>query len=166
MLREERVAGYLPGVHVILQQLRIVIGHLLEVRHAPALVHRVAVESAGHLVVHSAARHLLQRGRSPPFPPAPRRCARTSRAAGRWRRDEETWAPCRIRRSRGRRRPAPTAPSARTMPRRNCASRPRSASACSERMHQPAAHPSPLRRGARERHRQMATRIRRKPGRP
>src|SRR5207244_1511264 len=45
------------------QQLRVVVEHLLEVRHQPPLVHRVPVEPAAQLVVHTAARHPLQRER-------------------------------------------------------------------------------------------------------
>ena len=47
-------------MNVILQQLRVVVGHLLEVRHYPALVNRVAMKAAGKLVVHAAFGHLGQ----------------------------------------------------------------------------------------------------------
>ena len=50
-------------MHVIAQQLRIVVEHLLEVRHHPALVHAVAMKAAGKLIVDAAARHLFQRHR-------------------------------------------------------------------------------------------------------
>ena len=59
--RKERNARRLVGVHVVLQQLGVVVRHLLEVRHHPALVDRVAMESSGKLVVDSAARHLSER---------------------------------------------------------------------------------------------------------
>ena len=59
---EELGAGGLIGVHVVLQQLGVVVGHLFEVRHDPALVHRIAMKSAGQLVVHAAAGHLFERG--------------------------------------------------------------------------------------------------------
>src|SRR5205814_4719655 len=47
---------------VILQQLGIVIRHFLKVGNEPALVHRVAVEAAGELVVDAAAGHFFERG--------------------------------------------------------------------------------------------------------
>ena len=50
-------------MHVILQQLGIVIQHLLEVRHHPALIDGVAMKPAAQLVVHSAPGHLLERHR-------------------------------------------------------------------------------------------------------
>ena len=40
---------------------RVVVEHLLEVRHEPALVHRVAVEAAADEVVHPAERHPVER---------------------------------------------------------------------------------------------------------
>ena len=49
---ERRVA-----VEVGVQQLRVVVRHLLEVRHDPALVHRVAVEPAAHMIANPAPRH-------------------------------------------------------------------------------------------------------------
>ena len=49
-------------VQVITQQLGIVVGHFLEVRHQPTLVDRVAVEAAGKLVVDAAAGHFFERG--------------------------------------------------------------------------------------------------------
>ena len=60
-LPEQRIARDLPRVQVIQQQRRIVIAHFFEMRHAPALVHGVAVEASANLVVHAAARHLRQR---------------------------------------------------------------------------------------------------------
>ena len=51
----------LEAVHVIAQQLGVVVEHLLEMRNDPALVDAVAMESAGELVVDAAARHLLER---------------------------------------------------------------------------------------------------------
>ena len=60
-LGEELGTGGLAGMHVILQQFRIVIGHLLEVRHHPALVDRVAMKAPSKLVVNAATRHLLER---------------------------------------------------------------------------------------------------------
>ncbi len=57
------IPGYLITVQKILQQLRIVIRHFLEMRHAPTFVHRVPVKSAGNLVVHASGAHFLQRRR-------------------------------------------------------------------------------------------------------
>ena len=42
-------------------ELRVVVEHLLEVRHQPERVHGVAREAAAELVVHPAARHLHER---------------------------------------------------------------------------------------------------------
>ena len=42
-------------------ELRLVVEHLLEMRHEPALVHRVAMEAAAELIVHAALGHLAQR---------------------------------------------------------------------------------------------------------
>jgi len=41
-----RVYKALKGSQVALQQLRVVVGHLLEVRHHPTLVHRVTMEAS------------------------------------------------------------------------------------------------------------------------
>ena len=60
-VRVELVAEDLVGVDVVLQQLGVVVRHLLEVRHDPALVDRVAMKAAGELVVNAALRHLGQR---------------------------------------------------------------------------------------------------------
>ena len=48
-------------MHVVLQQLAVVICHLLEVRHDPVLVDRIAMKAAGEMVVDPALRHLDQR---------------------------------------------------------------------------------------------------------
>ncbi len=45
---------------VILQELGIVVGHLLEMGNNPVFVHGVAMEAAGKLVVDAALRHLLE----------------------------------------------------------------------------------------------------------
>ena len=49
-------------MQVAFQQLGVVVGHLLEVGHVPALVHRITVEAARQLVVHAAAGHAVERG--------------------------------------------------------------------------------------------------------
>ena len=56
-----RLAKALVRVHVIPQQLRVVVAHLLEVRHDPALIHRVAMKPAGQMIVEATLRHLLER---------------------------------------------------------------------------------------------------------
>jgi len=50
----------LKAVQVVAQQFGVVVEHLLEVRHHPALVDAVTVETAGQLVVDAAPRHLIQ----------------------------------------------------------------------------------------------------------
>ena len=64
----QRRPGRPPQCSVDPQQQRVVVEHLLEVRHHPARVHRVAGEAAGQLVVHPAAGHRL--AASPPPSPA------------------------------------------------------------------------------------------------
>ena len=49
--------GRPPQVDVDAQQQRVVVQHLLEVRHDPLRVHGVAREAAGQLVVHAAGGH-------------------------------------------------------------------------------------------------------------
>src|SRR5271166_3810631 len=55
------VAEHLVSVYIVLQQLRVVVGHLLEVRHGPVLVNRVTMEAATKLVIHSTLRHFAER---------------------------------------------------------------------------------------------------------
>ena len=57
----ERVAGLPPPADVDAEQLRVVVEHLLEVRHHPARVDRVAREAAGELVVETPAGHRPER---------------------------------------------------------------------------------------------------------
>ena len=59
-LPQLRLAGDLPGVEIGARQLRVVVEHLLEVRHEPVGVGAVAVEAAAELVVDPAAGHLGQ----------------------------------------------------------------------------------------------------------
>jgi hypothetical protein len=54
-------AGDLPGARVQPHQLGVVVEHLLEVRHQPALVGRIAVEAAAELIEDAARRHPVQR---------------------------------------------------------------------------------------------------------
>ena len=55
------LAEHEPAVQVGDGELRVVVEHLLEVRHEPALVDRVAVEAAADEVVHPAGRHPVER---------------------------------------------------------------------------------------------------------
>ena len=55
------LAGDEPGVQVRRDEQRVVVEHLLEVRHEPLLVDRVAVEAAADEVVHPARRHAVER---------------------------------------------------------------------------------------------------------
>src|SRR5439155_610005 len=54
--------GALQTGSVPLQQIGIVIRHLLEMRDDPTLVNRITMEASGKLVVNTAARHLLESG--------------------------------------------------------------------------------------------------------
>ena len=55
------VARHLPGRQVRAREQRVVVEHLLEVRHEPDRVDRVAVEAAAELVVDAAVGHAPQR---------------------------------------------------------------------------------------------------------
>jgi len=57
---EKRAGGDLIPVEIIFQQFGIVVRHFLEVRHAPALVNRVAVKAAGELIVNTAEGHVFE----------------------------------------------------------------------------------------------------------
>ncbi len=59
----ERVPGLPPPAGVDAEQLRVVVEHLLEVRHHPAPVDRVAREAARELVVEASAGHRGHRRR-------------------------------------------------------------------------------------------------------
>src|SRR2546430_5199826 len=56
-LSEQRVAQARVAVEIRVQQLRVVVRHLLEVRHDPALIDGVAVEPATDMVADPALRH-------------------------------------------------------------------------------------------------------------
>ena len=47
----------MEGVHIRAGELRLIVEHLLEVRDVPEGVHRVAVEAAADVVMHSARGH-------------------------------------------------------------------------------------------------------------
>jgi hypothetical protein len=55
------VAGHDPRVQVRRREQRVVVEHLLEVRHEPLGIDRVAVEAAADEVVHAARRHPVER---------------------------------------------------------------------------------------------------------
>ena len=59
--RVERIAAHLRGLEVREDELRLVVEHLLEVRHAPLGVDRVAMEPAADVIAHAADRHRAQR---------------------------------------------------------------------------------------------------------
>ncbi len=66
LLRDDPVpllAGRRVRVQVGRGQQGVVVEHLLEVRHQPSAVHRVAGEAAGQYVVHPPGRHPVQRRR-------------------------------------------------------------------------------------------------------
>ena len=56
-LSVERLAAGLRAGQIRQYQLRLVVEHLLEVRHAPLCVHRIPVKSAGQVIVNPAERH-------------------------------------------------------------------------------------------------------------
>ena len=60
---KELVPRRAPAVEVERNQQRVVVEHLLEMRHEPDLVHGVAVKAPGQLVVNAALRHPAQRQR-------------------------------------------------------------------------------------------------------
>ncbi len=59
--REEVVPRRLGGLEVSEHELRLVVEHLLEVRHAPLGIDGVAMEAAADLIAHPAQRHRPQR---------------------------------------------------------------------------------------------------------
>ena len=59
---KELFPGCLIGVHVVLQQFRVVVRHLLEVRHHPAFIHGITMKPARKLVVDPTKGHVLKRG--------------------------------------------------------------------------------------------------------
>jgi len=56
-----RLAGDLPGVQIDARQLGVIVKHLFEMRHAPVGIGGVAGKAAAHHIVHTAARHAVQR---------------------------------------------------------------------------------------------------------
>ena len=68
------LAEHEPAVQVGDRELGVVVEHLLEVRHEPAPVDRIAVEAAADEVVHAAGGHRVERllGHLVPSPPRSR----------------------------------------------------------------------------------------------
>ena len=54
------LAGHGVGMEVGEREQRVVVEHLLEVRHEPALVHRVTVEAAADEILHAALGHRVE----------------------------------------------------------------------------------------------------------
>ena len=104
----EQLAGRLRGFEQREDELRLVVQHLLEVRHAPLAVDRVAVEAAADVVAHAAERHRAQRVLDARRARRGRRCARARAAGTAARRAAGTSARRRTRPTAGR-RPAGTA---------------------------------------------------------
>src|SRR5207253_10551503 len=48
------------AVQIVSQQLGIVVGHLLEMGHQPALIDRISMETAAELIVNAAAGHFFE----------------------------------------------------------------------------------------------------------
>jgi hypothetical protein len=59
-LLPQRPRRHLHRLGVEVEQLRVVVEHLLEVRHQPALVDAVAMKTSAELIEHAAARHVLE----------------------------------------------------------------------------------------------------------
>ena len=55
------VSGHEPAVQVHGYEQRVVVQHLLEVRHEPLAVDGVAVKASAHEVVHASERHAVER---------------------------------------------------------------------------------------------------------
>ena len=60
-LGEQRFAAALPGQRQQFEELGVVVEHLLEMRHQPALVDRIAREAAAEMIVNAALAHMLER---------------------------------------------------------------------------------------------------------
>src|SRR5437899_11362827 len=81
-LLEAWLAAQPPAIQVEPDELRVVVEHLLEMRHQPLAVRRIAVEAAADVVVDAAGPHLPERMRS-----EERRVGKESRS--------RRWAHCR-----------------------------------------------------------------------
>src|SRR5438067_8491773 len=57
---EFRIASDLKRVEISARQLRLVVKHLLEMRHVPARVDRIPMKSTADVIVHPTRRHLSQ----------------------------------------------------------------------------------------------------------
>src|SRR5262245_52810462 len=60
-LTEQLIAAALKRQSQQFKQLRVVVKHLLEMRHEPLLVHRVTRETAPKVIVNAALAHALER---------------------------------------------------------------------------------------------------------
>ena len=141
-----------PGVEVHARELGVVVEHLLEVRHQPVGVGRVAMEAAAELVVDPAVGHRVER---------PPRDRERPRVAGRDRAPQQVLDRHRLRELR---RAAPAAVArvelrararrvaASSSARVGAAPRPRAAAGSARRAPRPAAGPTPRSRRARSRH--------------
>ncbi len=56
----ERIVRDLRALEIREHELRLVVEHLLEVRHAPVGIHRVAMEAAADVIAHAPERHRAQ----------------------------------------------------------------------------------------------------------
>ena len=83
-LRIQRVRAMRVRQRQQLQQLRVVVQHLLEVRHQPDRIGGVSGIAAAEVVVDAALRHALSAsGAAPPGPPARRCGTRSATGSGR-----------------------------------------------------------------------------------
>ena len=99
-LPPQRPRGHLLRGRVDREELRVVVQHLLEVRHGPALVDGVAVKAAAQVIEDPACRHLLQREQGRVAHRAPRPTAGSRAASARAASGSGTWGPgARTRRS-------------------------------------------------------------------
>ena len=64
--REAFVARRLLGLKAVDRDLRLIVEHLLKVRHEPRLIHRIAMIPTTHVIMDAAARHRPQRRRRQP----------------------------------------------------------------------------------------------------
>ena len=76
----ERIVRDLKRFQIGDRELRLVVEHLFEMRHEPALVHRIAMKAAAELIVHAAVGHRAQRVERHVERFLPIRCARNSAA--------------------------------------------------------------------------------------
>ena len=61
MRKKLRLVQRAAGIEIKPRQQRIVVEHLLEMRHQPSIIDAVAMEPAADLIVNAALRHFGQR---------------------------------------------------------------------------------------------------------